>query len=392
MTKTSCFKSSNCFAQSASQLGFLYLVKIHDNYKITQVNITPLPSICQAKCIYCYSKGLCSTYEQAKQSTVPMFMASMLRVLRNRGILDSSCFISGTYGEITIAPHKDLIYDAVEKNVSFFCTNGFVFDQRLAELLKVEGSNINVNMDAGTRETYKIVKGFDMFDRVIRNIKEYQKYGQVIMKYIIMAGVNDSDEEIDGTVKILQELGIKELKLSYDFLMPIKPILYPLTKFISNLKKNGIKPTIPDFLHTLNGVDVLRQNHIEINEGLYAQRNSHLREMFRTKRFIKDYFRYRIYVYLLETEDLLKSFKPEVKFALVEKHYRSKHIRVLEQLRFKYYDNDIPFDDVDIIIARKDAFTDKKYVGRVLDIRANMYSLEPARIFLERIILQRYLI
>ena len=29
MTKTSCFKSSNCFAQSASQLGFLYLVKIH---------------------------------------------------------------------------------------------------------------------------------------------------------------------------------------------------------------------------------------------------------------------------------------------------------------------------------------------------------------------------
>ena len=60
-----------------------------------------------------------------------------------------------------------------------------------------------MSIDAGTRETYQKIKGHDFFDKVITNLKKYsESEGDVSLKFIILEGINDNKEEIDGFIKI----------------------------------------------------------------------------------------------------------------------------------------------------------------------------------------------
>lgn len=93
--------------------------------------------------------------------------------------------------------------------VQRFATNGIVLSPSIIETLKLGRSGIVCSVDAGTAETYKLIKGKDYFDRVWFNLKEYTKTnGDVRVKYIIL---NENINEIFQFINKVQEAGIDKI-------------------------------------------------------------------------------------------------------------------------------------------------------------------------------------
>ena len=357
---------------------------------INSVHLTILPAVCQARCIYCDNTDYRKTVDEARLSPIPKQIIEMIGYLKKRGAIDHTCHISGTYGEITISPYKDLLYDAVEQHKVSFCTNAFIFDQRLADSLKNNNSSVVVDIDSGTRETFKIVKGSDIFDKVVENLKAYRKHGKVQMKYIIIPGVNSDNENIDGTINILKELDITRLRLSYDFKSLQRMVLYPLVNFISKLESNDVTPIVEGiYSETVEEFKKLAKIYYTGNEGIYESKYEYLKKVFIAK-YMNDYQGYRDYLFCMEFEDLLKCFKYGVRVALLESNHQKKIASVLKKLNIQFHQQEP--SESDIIFAPEDTYTDRKYNGRVLDISKYLSSYEPAEMFLRRTISDKYLL
>lgn len=76
---------------------------------------------------------------------------------------------------------------------------------------------IYCSVDAGTVETFRKVKGVDGFDRVCENLREYAKHGPVILKYILLDGINHTDQDLKGFFKLADEVAVR-VELTRDFL------------------------------------------------------------------------------------------------------------------------------------------------------------------------------
>ena len=81
-----------------------------------------------------------------------------------------------------------------------------------------------VSLDAGTKEMHEKVKGVKSFDKVWKNLDKYSsvyKYkegGNLLKtKFIIMPGINDSEEEIDLWLKRTMKTKIRNVSLNVDF-------------------------------------------------------------------------------------------------------------------------------------------------------------------------------
>ena len=67
---------------------------------------------------------------------------------------------------------------------------------------------IITSIDAGTRETFKKIKRNDMFDKVMENLRKYPvNKTKLILKYLILEGVNDNETDIDRFYEIAKEAG-----------------------------------------------------------------------------------------------------------------------------------------------------------------------------------------
>jgi len=89
-----------------------------------------------------------------------------------------------------------------------FKTSGFKFLPGLAGALERNLAEVEVSVDAGTPETYALVKGKDAFDRVTSNLREYAEAGEIHLKYIACKD-NLGDRDIDGFVELARDLGTK---------------------------------------------------------------------------------------------------------------------------------------------------------------------------------------
>ena len=99
----------------------------------------------------------------------------------------------------------------------FVATNATIFSETFVKLIHAgKVTFINVSLDAGTRETYKKIKGFDFFHMVMNNLKKYSNEGlSIILKYIFLPGINDNKLDIEGFIKIAEHLKA-DIELSSD--------------------------------------------------------------------------------------------------------------------------------------------------------------------------------
>ena len=108
------------------------------------------------------------------------------------------------------------------------------------------------DLDAGTPESYLLMKGFNFFDKVVENLGRYAQNGRVILKYIVMPGFNTTREDYLGMIKLLKKLGLTELLLSQDHLHTMdlyteRRSIFEVARFKKLLAENGIEGVLfPD--------------------------------------------------------------------------------------------------------------------------------------------------
>jgi molybdenum cofactor biosynthesis enzyme MoaA len=131
-------------------------------------------------------------------------------------------FFSWGGGESTILHEFEeaaaLIYDKGFKQ--YIHTNALRFSDTITSLLEKQSAGVNISLDCGSPETYKIIKGVDAFERVAANISKYiatsaNKY-DVTVKYIIFSA-NNSQQEIENFFSLCKRTGIKDVQFSFDF-------------------------------------------------------------------------------------------------------------------------------------------------------------------------------
>ena len=171
---------------------------------------------CQFACTYCDLQ-----HSMAKNKNRPENYDSIeiAEELKRRGLLSKNLVVVCAPGEIAVHPERDKYYDFIEENaeLSFFFSNAGRFDPRLAHILSLSPRNdMTVSIDAGTEETFRRIRGVNLFKQVISNLAEYRKYtSQIYLKYILLDD-NLDDKDLDGFVQICSDLKTPKMLIASD--------------------------------------------------------------------------------------------------------------------------------------------------------------------------------
>ena len=138
-------------------------------------------------------------------------------------------------------------------------TNGIKYLPIIENIVDKTFVDINVSIDSGCRETFKAIKTVDKFDDVVENLKKYSKLPLLLrLKYILVRGVNDNQEEISKYINLMKSIGINNSELMIDqcdseFIQgnefKIPDYYYELFKFYKEeCIKNNIEPHVWDYV------------------------------------------------------------------------------------------------------------------------------------------------
>jgi hypothetical protein len=96
-------------------------------------------------------------------------------------------------------------------------TNGTRLPAPIRNGLPTRRINILCSVDAGTRETWKLIKRRDLLDTVWRNLEQYIRLGcQVVLKYIVKEE-NCTPDELSAFVSRAVSIGATQLILDIDY-------------------------------------------------------------------------------------------------------------------------------------------------------------------------------
>ena len=207
--------------------------------EISYLGISSRPNVCQAKCIYCSIPAQQKDFSD--EAHYPKMVADMIMSLKSKGLISNECIASFAGGEISVLPHKDYLLDVLREYKSQFATNAFIFDKRIAKSMQQNNSYIAVSIDAATPETFKVVKGFDNYERVVGNLLEYKKYGTLRLKYIIMPGINDDEKNAAGLADLVELLSLSNIRLSSEYRMPFRSVFFGLCNIAKSLAEKGCR-------------------------------------------------------------------------------------------------------------------------------------------------------
>jgi molybdenum cofactor biosynthesis enzyme MoaA len=143
-------------------------------------------------------------------------------------------------GEITVLPYRDKILDLVLDMgwSALIYTNAILYNKKVAEILSRRLSAMDVSLDCGTAETYQIIKGRDVFERVCDNLEKYISTGchRLCLKYILLPGYNDNYDDIENFVAIAKRVNAFSIILSND--------LYNVTGIPGRVPRGDITPKL----------------------------------------------------------------------------------------------------------------------------------------------------
>ena len=206
-----------------------HYVKSNWNFsnQIRVVNFSVYPSPCQCRCFYCEANSQDKSQGKNSAAVVAAYekLFDALTLAKKKNIIApkvTQWIVSS--GELTIHPYKKQFMALTCGDTPIFYSNLFIFDEDIArELHDNPRAKINFSIDAGTAETWHKVKGVNNFNRVLDNLNAYlqaaQNADQVILKYIIFPGINDSDEDFLSLTEIVKALKIKCLIFSRDMMI-----------------------------------------------------------------------------------------------------------------------------------------------------------------------------
>jgi hypothetical protein len=130
--------------------------------------------------------------------------------IRHTTDCDSDVRIVLSVGEFSMSDEgNDLVRYLHDYHVTLY-SNAYKWSDAVAEALGDGRAYLYVSVDAGTPETYAKIKGIKdigAFDVVCNNLREYSKYGIIILKYIVFeGGGNDNHKDFNGFFGLADEI------------------------------------------------------------------------------------------------------------------------------------------------------------------------------------------
>jgi hypothetical protein len=233
-------------------------------YLINHVTFGWYPAPCQCRCFYCIddiqdahkfmsAEGVAESYER---------VFGALEYALGEGLIDPNADWEFASGEIAIHPYRNRFLDLVGNRVAFFFTNCFKYDPGVAANLAANPeSGILFSVDAGTRETWRKVKGFDNYGAIVENLHRYRgsaQPSQLRLKYIIFPGINDGQADFEGAIALAKSLGRNYMVLAHDRRPSQDPpgaLAAAAGRFAATLLQNGMQFTFDPITFTASEVE-----------------------------------------------------------------------------------------------------------------------------------------
>ena len=179
--------------------------------KISEFHFTHC-RVCNSKCIYCsgiYNMGT------RNYNAYPV-----IKDLIEKGYYKSGGEATMQGGEPTLMKNFEELVDLFVENGTFIRihTNAIKFSEKVCLALKQDKGTVVSSLDCGCYETYKKIKRVDFYQAAVENIKKYvdASCDNVIVKYIIIPGVNDNIVEIDKFFDLMRELKVKNIAVDIE--------------------------------------------------------------------------------------------------------------------------------------------------------------------------------
>ncbi len=181
---------------------------------------------CSCDCIYCtVSQG---NEERKKELNLMKIwdIRPVLKEIEDNYLLKESgeIFIAG--GECSEYPpeeNKWLIDFGFRNNYHLkFSSSGMFYSKEIEKALKKGNTAILIAPDSGTKETYERIKRVKYYDQVWKNIEKYikaaekTKTSKVVVKYIILEGINDNIEEFQAFLEKCNSINCKYIDIFVD--------------------------------------------------------------------------------------------------------------------------------------------------------------------------------
>jgi sulfatase maturation enzyme AslB (radical SAM superfamily) len=167
---------------------------------------------CNCKCSYCFTEGNKEQYNTHK----PYKVLPILKEMIDKKILRAGGYVNFGGGEPTILEEfEDLVNMLLNHNVRLIdvFSSGIKYSPIIKKGLDLGKISLTVSVDAGSAEVYKKIKQVPCFDTVWQNLEKYAelKNNFIRTKYIIIPGVNDTEQEIESWLQLNKKVGISNL-------------------------------------------------------------------------------------------------------------------------------------------------------------------------------------
>ena len=174
-------------------------------------------SPCNFKCVYC-DVWLSRHDPERHEIDLP----GLMKVLEERNLVTGDTSVCYGRGEITLIPKQTGMCELLEQfNGGIIFTNATRYDEGIAKFLKTGKRQIHVSMDAGCAKTFAKVKQTDLYDKVCENLHRYADEAGldngIVLKYVMLPGINDNKEDVNGFLRLAKEIKVEKVQLSSDF-------------------------------------------------------------------------------------------------------------------------------------------------------------------------------
>ncbi len=170
---------------------------------------------CNAKCIYCS--------DQYSAGTTNYNVYPVIKDLIEKGFYKPGGEATLQGGEPTLMQNFDELVDLFIENGTTIRvhTSAIKYSPTVEKALKINKGSVVISLDSGCSETYAKIKQVNAFDKVCNCISRYAEAAKeypdnVIIKYIIIPGINDTTNEIDKFFKIMQKYNIKTIAVDLE--------------------------------------------------------------------------------------------------------------------------------------------------------------------------------
>lgn len=181
-------------------------------------------TLCNISCNYCFiTKIRAGTYSNNSQEykdlvlhagfKYPYLVSESIQNLLDKSLLQPNGTLYWGGGEPTMLRDFTEIIQLTSKirMQNVVNTNAVIFNDTLHKAAIRQEATLQISLDAGTPETYKLIKGRDYFATVVENIKKYRDglpdEKRLILKYIFLEE-NCNDTDIENFCKLCSDMKI----------------------------------------------------------------------------------------------------------------------------------------------------------------------------------------